>query len=132
MSLKFVCVPDVIVIATMSDEPLTWSLAQGVAFIVDNSPDFNKPQSRVRMGARLCDAFEKEGAVVELRAEDWQVLQEVIESGETPWGSWLTTPLGADGKPNGSPVKVQISPRRFLSFTNAISEAKNAPPSDSE
>jgi hypothetical protein len=107
----------------------TYSLAEGIAFVVDHAAQFSRPQSRVRAAARLVEAFSSAapGEIVELKQDDWEVLSATVEAGDTPWGKWQATLHDKEGKA----VDVQdleVAPRIFLPFANAIAEAANQDP----
>lgn len=120
MSLKFITVPAAVKIA---GGKLTYSFAEGISFLIDHAPDFSRPQSQIRAGARIVNAFEgiEPGCEVELRLADWQLLQTTVDSAATPWGLWQMT---VPGPPDRS-EPLHIPPRTFLHWVDAIDEAKN-------
>lgn len=129
--MKYVkIVPPILVLPGIAADPekkqlerpaLYWSMLEGLTYVVDNAPTYQKPASMQRAGARLVRAFEHAAelgaAYAELKDEDWARLKDEIEGGETPWGSWF---LQNDAQRS---IPLKLSPRTFLPFTDAVAEA---------
>lgn len=102
-----------------------YSFATGLAFLIDHAPEFSRPASAVRAGVRLMSACElaSPGEFVELRKDDWDILTTAVEHGATPWGLWEQQARDAAGVLVGT-TPMQLPPRLFLPWANAIAEAK--------
>lgn len=112
--------------------PLTWSMREGVEYLVDHAPEFDRPASNQRAGRRIVKEFEKAGAFssdtpttyVGLKDEDHARLVTVTEAAEIAWGIWGFNHLDEKGNVTGrSPMDVPKS--KFLQWTDAVSEALN-------
>lgn len=125
----FVILPQAVEIANN----FKYSIAQCVAFVVDNDERYARPSSKIRAGIRCVKAFENpqpcdEGLFAELKDEDHEFLRQVFEnpSEQCGFGKWQVTEIGPDGSQRLADARVP--PRSFISFPDAISEAKHERP----
>lgn len=133
MSSRFVKVPDPVEISVAQDGDgntvrVTYSLAEMVQWAIDNSAEYAKPVSAVRLGVETLTQFEAmkcPGEHVELSEQAWRKLNDVIEKLEFPLPPWA-----AEGK-DGRAVVVSVPARRytplFLAVMNGTTEKPKKP-----
>jgi len=107
----------------------SYSIAECVAFVVDNDERYSRPTSKIRAGMRCVKAFENPkpcdaGSYAELEDQDHEFLRTVFENPSEACGFGKFSSLEIDGRV----VDVRLPPRTFMPFPDAISEAKHERP----
>lgn len=106
-----------------------YTLLQAVVYVVDTAPEFARPASRIRAGARVVAALEQADSYAELRDEDWALLDQVFDRAES-FGVFAEEVRDPAGKVIAS-TRVAVPARKFLPFITAINEPRNDPPAPS-